>query len=73
MILLKIKSNESTSYIKPTKKNDRKDSDYFKLQEATSVISEVISRRKQEYQNHLALELSDPMTNVKTYWSLLKT
>ena len=53
-------------------KNGRKDSDYFKLQEATSVVSEVISRRKKEYQNHLALKLSDPMTNVKTYWPLLK-
>ena len=73
MILLKIKSNGTTSYIKPTKKNSRKDNNYFKLQEATSVVSEGISRRKKEYQNHLALKLSDPMTNVKTYWSLLKT
>ena len=27
----------------------KKDSDYFKLQEATSVVSEVISRQKEEY------------------------
>ena len=54
-------------------KNGHKDRDYFKLQEATSVVSELISRRKEEYQNHLALKLSDPMTNAKTYWSLLKT
>ena len=53
-------------------KNGHKDSDYFKLQEATSVVSEMISRCKEEYQNHLALKLSDPMTNAKTYWSLLK-
>ena len=53
-------------------KNGHKNSDYFKLQEATSVVSELISRRKEEYQKHLALKLSDPMTNTKTYWSLLK-
>ena len=33
----------------------------------------MISKHKEEYQNHLALKLSDPMTNAKTYWSLLKT
>ena len=33
----------------------------------------MISRRKEEYQDHLALKLGDPMTNAKTYWSLLKT
>ena len=48
-------------------------SGYLKSQEATSVVSEVISRHKEEYQNHLALKLSDPMTNAKTYWSLLKS
>ena len=53
-------------------KNGHKNSDYFKLQEATSVVSELISRRKEEYQKQLALKLSDPMTNAKTYWSLLK-
>ena len=45
-------------------KNGRKDSDYAKFQEATSIVTEVISRRKVEYQNHIAL---------KTYWSILKT
>ena len=57
----------------PTCSGGNKNSDYFKLQEATSVVSELISRRKKEYQKHLALKLSDPMTNAKTYWSLLKT
>ena len=54
-------------------KNGHNESDYFKLQEATSALSEVISRRKEEHQNDLVLKLSDPMTNAKTYWSLLKT
>ena len=54
-------------------KNGRKDSDYAKFQEATSIVTEVISRRKVEYQNHIALNLNDPMTTTKTYWSILKT
>ena len=48
-------------------------SDYFKLEKATYVVFEEISRRKEEWQNHLALKLSDPMSNAKTYWLLLKT
>ena len=36
-------------------------------------MSELISRRKEEYQNHLAVKLSDSMINAETYWSLLKT
>ena len=53
-------------------KNGRKDSDYAKFQEATSIVTEVISRRKVEYQNHIALKLNNPMTTTKTYWSVLK-
>ena len=33
----------------------------------------MISRRKEEYQNHLAPKSIDPMANAKIYWSLLKT
>ena len=64
IILLKIKSNGNTKYTKPTKK-------YFKLQEATNVVSEVINRLREEYQNHLALNLDDPMTNPITFLSLI--
>ena len=39
----------------------------------TSLVSEVISRRKEEYQNHIALKLNGQMTTTKTYWSILKT
>ena len=66
MILLKIISNRNTKYIKSTK-NGHKDSGFLKLQEATSVVSELISRRKEEYQNRIVLKLNDPMTNAKTY------
>ena len=33
----------------------------------------MISRRKEEYQNHLALKSIDPMANAKIYWSILET
>ena len=33
-----------------------------KFLEATSLVSEVISRRNEEYQNHKALKLTDPRT-----------
>ena len=48
-------------------------SDYLKLQEATSFISELISRCKDEYQNYIASRLNDPKTNAETDWSILKT
>ena len=54
-------------------KNDCKDSDYVKFQEATTIVSEVISRHKEEYQNYIVLKLNDPMTTTKTYQSILKT
>ena len=59
--------------LRKTLKNGCKGSDYFKLQEATSVFSEVISRHEEEYQNQLALKLGDPTTNVNTYSPLSKT
>ena len=43
------------------------------LEEVASVISELISRCKDEYQNYIASKLSDPKTNAKTYWFLLIT
>ena len=54
-------------------KNGRKDSNYVNLQEATGIVSEVITRRKEEYQNHIALNLNYLMTTTKTCWSILKT
>ena len=41
-------------------KNSHTYSDYVKLQEATSVVSELISRCKDEYQNYIAPRLNDP-------------
>ena len=62
-----------TPNIQNLQKNGHTYSDYLKLQEATSVISDLISRRKDEYQNYIASVLNDPKTNAKAYWSILKT
>ena len=48
-------------------------SEYLKLQEATSVISELISRCDNGYQNYFASRLNDLKTNAKMYQSVLKT
>ena len=44
-------------------KNSVKGSDYVKFQQAR-IVSEVISRRKDEYKNHITLKLNDLMTNT---------
>ena len=54
-------------------KNRYKCNDYFQLQEATNVVSQVVSNRKQEYYNNIALKLNNSKTSAKTYWSILKT
>ena len=70
MISLKIKLNGNTKNTKLIKTW----SHIQRLsQEATSVISELISRRKDKYQNYIASRLNDPKTNAKTYCSILKT
>ena len=53
-------------------KNEYKCNDYFQLQEATNV-SQVVSNRKQEYCNNIALKLNNLKTSAKAYWSILKT
>ena len=67
MITFKIKYHINTRYIKSTKKMVIKTVTISNLQQATKVVSELIRRRKEEYQNHLALKLSDLMTNTKTF------
>ena len=47
-------------------KNGREYSVYFKFQEAKNLVSQVISGRKNELQNHLALKLNDPVTGAET-------
>ena len=69
-VFIKNKIKRKHQIYKTYIKNGRKYSDYVKFQEATSIVSEVISKHKEKY---LALELNDPMTTTKTSWSILKT
>ena len=46
-------------------KNSCTYSDDVKLQKATSVLSEMISRREDEYQNHTSSRVNDPTFNAR--------
>ena len=43
------------------------------MNEFTSGLSSIISQRREEYHFQFAKKSNDPQTNVKTYWSILKT
>ena len=45
----------------------------FQASRSNSVVSEIISIHKDEYQNYTASRLNDPKTNAKTDWSVLKS
>ena len=40
---------------------------------ATTEVSQLISESKNDYYNKLSIELNNPETSSKTYWSILKT
>ena len=46
-------------------KNDCKGSDHVQFQKVSILVSGIISRHNDEYQNHIALKLNDPITNTK--------
>ena len=46
--------------------------DYFQLQEATNVVSQLVSNRKQEYYKNIALKLTTPKQVPKHTDQLLK-
>ena len=54
-------------------KNGRTENDYFKLQIAINDVSEIIDKRRNDYNCHLASKLNTPKANAKTYWSILKS
>ena len=45
----------------------------MKLQTISSELSEMILKRKIDYQLQLSDKLNDPETTAKAYWSVLKT
>ena len=46
---------------------------YLKLQTISTKLSEIISKRKEDYYCALSDKLNDPHTSAKSYWSILKT
>ena len=46
---------------------------YLKLQTISTELSEMISKRKDDYHRQLSDKLNDPETSAKAYWSILKT
>ena len=45
---------------------------YLKLQSISTKLSEIISKRKEDYYCALSDKLNDPYTSAKSYWSILK-
>ena len=45
--------------------NGYKCNGYFQLQEATNVVSQIASNRKQEYYNNIFVKLNNPKTSAK--------
>ena len=46
---------------------------YVKLQTISTKLSEIISKRKEDYYCALSDKLNDPHTSAKSHWSILKT
>ena len=53
-------------------KNGYRCNDYLRLKEATVLFSQVIAKRKEDYQNFIASKLNNPKTSAKACWSILK-
>ena len=43
---------------------------YQRLRSISSEPSNLIKKRKEEYQNHISVKLNNPQTSAKTYWSI---
>ena len=60
---IKWKSKLSKIYTK----NGYRCNDYLRLKEATVLFSQVIAKRKEDYQNFIASKLNNPKTSAKAY------
>ena len=54
-------------------KNGRFESDFLFLESTVNELNELISSTKALYNENLAKKLNNPLLQVKTYWSILKT
>ena len=54
-------------------KNNRMGSNFSNLQKLSQELSELITKRKEDYNRHLANELNEPQLSPKTFWKILET
>ena len=54
-------------------KNGRKESDLIVVQNLITELNELICSTKALYYENLGKKLNNPLPQVKTYWSILKT
>ena len=70
---IKNKTYEKNNLYKKYIQNGKKAQDFVLLQEASTLINDMISENKKAYYNRLSKKLSNPRTCPKAYWSILKT
>ena len=70
---VKVKIKWKNKFYKTYAKSGYKCNDYFQLQEVANVWSQIVSNRKQEYYNNIALKSSNFKSSARMYWSILKT
>ena len=64
--------NETITNKIKLKKFLHKSNNFTEIQKLSTEISDMILKRKEKYY-HLPLKLNNPNTNVKIYWSILKS
>ena len=67
--LIQEKNNTYRSYIL----NDKKPQTFHKVKHLQKQLKKLIEHSQEKYYISISKKLMDPMTRIKTYWSLLKT
>ena len=71
--IIKSKIKTKNLLFKQCIQNGRFESDFVFLQTLITEINELISSTRNVYYENLAKKLNNPLLQVKTYWSILKT
>ena len=71
--IIKSKIKTKNLLLKQYIQNGRFESDFVFLQALITEINELISSTRNVYYENLAKKLNNPLLQVKTYWSILKT
>ena len=70
---VKSKIKSKNMLFKQCIKNGRFESDFLFLESIVNELNELISSTKSLYYENLAKKLNNPLVQIKTYWSILKT